>query len=104
MACDYQEATVRRESNALNRVLPVQIEELETLQLEIGAIIVICLEYFKNTFIITHSEIFSIWGKITTFCWMSQLDCVNEAVFPLKLSSHNKILVRVHSEELVHAN
>lgn len=83
VASDHQESPIRREANTLDWILlPIEVKELQTLELEVVAVILIDLKYFKDAFVIAHSEILAIRRKVTTFGWMSQLYGVYETVLP----------------------
>lgn len=71
MTGDYQEAPIWCKAHTLDRKLPIEVKELQALQLEVIAIVFIHLENLKNTFFVANCEILSIRGEITALGGMS---------------------------------
>lgn len=60
VASDHQETTVWGKAHTVHWVLPVKIEQLETLQLEVAAIIVIYLKNLEDTLVIADHEVLAV--------------------------------------------
>ena len=46
-------------------MIPIEVKELDTFQLEEGPFIIVNLEDLKDTLIIAYNEISAIWRKVT---------------------------------------
>jgi hypothetical protein len=61
VACDHEKTAIWSETHTTHWVLrAVQIKELKALKLEVCAIIIIDLEDFKYTLVVTHRKVFAI--------------------------------------------
>ena len=99
MAGDDQELAVGTEADALHRERrSVQVEQLDALDLEVAAVILVNVEHLEQPIVWTYDQVLTVRREITTLADWGKLDGVYETSFIWELVRwiQSQIFVETH--------